>query len=243
MFFSRSETLRSGTAGDCQVCFSELGNDAVVHQLQESDLNIKPCLPIHLKCLQAWVNIQEYHLPTCPSCLTLIYIDKIETVRSAISRMLKEKDFKSIEVLMTNDQFKLEHAAFLNSAESKNGEFIQGLGSALDKMVREDDINSIKALLATNLPSKDNCEAALVLAVQKENFEIVQAIKNHGIVSEKALIRALWNAARGLSANRKIAGLLLEEESELVVILAMRTIQQTQYTDFMKKTRMRWKYF
>ncbi len=237
MFF-----LRNVASGECQVCLTELGNDAVIHNDQDNSSGIQPsCLPIHLKCLQTWIEIQEYQLPSCPSCHRRIYIDKIETVRSAIARMLKARDFESINLLMANDQFKLEKAAFLQSRKDPDQELIKGLGNEFRDMIQEGDLESVKALLDTDLPSENNCAAALINASRVENCKIFEAIlKNGKVTNEETLKVLLWSASIGLTSNLERAGLLLGETDILRVWTAVRKIRNTTYNKFMKINRFGW---
>jgi len=100
--------------GECPVCYSELGNDAVIH----SDGGEKH--PIHRPCLQLWMKTQEKkgQAASCPLCL--VNVTSIEPIMEAFLRAANEGSLEAVRAWMTDEQCAVYYGFALRGA-AKNG--------------------------------------------------------------------------------------------------------------------------
>jgi ankyrin repeat protein len=140
------------TSGECQLCFFELGNDAIIHP-DGGEFH-----PIHRKCLEVWMKTisNQQQTPACPICRK--EINKIESPGEALIRMAKQGDDVSIKAFV------------------KNGPFFSCYSLAISAASQNGHNKTVEALLENGSISNEFCGLALEQATENGHVETVRVL-------------------------------------------------------------------
>jgi len=175
------------TDGNCSVCLSALGSDAVAHQDGGEQH------PIHRKCLEAWMTAQSQRnpIPSCPTCH--INLTSIESKKDSFIRMSQEGDLESVIVLLEDRSFfKNYDLAVLKASEAGHHQIVEALlkngtvldvfrGLALEAAAQNGNFELVEILLENRrqyeqVPTK-SLEASLKIARENGYQNIVKSLE------------------------------------------------------------------
>jgi hypothetical protein len=178
--------------GNCSVCFSNLGSDAVAHH-DGGELH-----PIHRVCLETWLKVQRQRdqIPSCPDCR--INVTSIESKEVSLIRLSIEGDLESVNVLLGDTTFfKNYDLAVLKASEAGQHQIVEALlekgrisdsvrGRALEAASRNGSLELVESLIGKcgsneTVPTQ-SLEAALQIAREKGYQNIINRLEVRTII-------------------------------------------------------------